>query len=310
MFANAYSRSRVLGGLLVLVFLAGCSTRPPAPPTPREESAVWLSEAHRTLALRIGSDLPDAEFRSRDHKVGKRVLYGAGGGVVGAGGIIVQGCVSGGPVGCLVGLVLSPIGLVAGAAGGAMGVKSEDTFHDLDDVKGTVDLVAETKTGLDLKSLVTDAMDAAARETRKHRFLSADAGADGRQDVPEGELELAVTTFGMLGDIGENPSVGLILGGTAHLRTPQISNHVLEDYTYEGDKRPLSDWRAADARLFRQEIARAVRAWADSVMGKLAERPSEAAVSKVLAQRERLKIERMERAQEPDSLPARVDAQR
>jgi len=271
---------------------------------------VWLSEAHRAIALRIGSELPNAEFRSRDHKVGKRVLYGAGGGVVGAGGIIFQGCASGGPVGCLVGLVLSPIGLVAGAAGGAMKVKSEDTFHDLDDVKGTADLMKETKNGLDLSSLVKDAMYAAARESRKHRFLPADAGADGRQNVPEAELELAVTTFGLLGDIGENPSVGLIFGGTAHLQTPQISNHVLDDYTYEGDKRPLSDWRAADARLFRQEIAKAVKAWADSVMIKLGDRPSEAAVSKVLAQRERLKIERMERAREPESRPAQVDAQR
>jgi hypothetical protein len=133
--------------LAALGLASGCATKPP---TPEERTAVWLAEAPRSLAVRVDRELPPPDLRSRDHRVGERVGTGA---VTGAGAAaygIVDFCVGGGPLGCIVGVAVSPVMFVAGAVHGAASVDSVDSYHPIESAKGAAALFAPTHEPVDL----------------------------------------------------------------------------------------------------------------------------------------------------------------
>lgn len=89
---------------------------------------MWLAEAPRRLTIHVDRQLPVAELRSRDYKVGKRVgkgaLYGTGTALAGIGEL----CLEAFPVGCVVGVAVSPVMFVGGAIYGAASVDSVDSY--------------------------------------------------------------------------------------------------------------------------------------------------------------------------------------
>jgi hypothetical protein len=58
-----------------------------------------------------------------------------------------------------------------------------------------------------------------------------------------------------------------------------------DDYAYSGSRRRVSEWAADDARLFREEIAIAIRTIATEIAQDLHSSPSASAVSRVQAAR-------------------------
>src|ERR687883_951621 len=104
---------RRLLALLLALSAAACGTTPLPPPTAHEEVAVWLAEAPRTIAVEVDREVPQAMLRTRDHHVGKRVGHGVGGAAVGGVYTVAAGC-AGGPIGCLIGVIFAPVGMVIG----------------------------------------------------------------------------------------------------------------------------------------------------------------------------------------------------
>ena len=106
-----------------VALLCGCATKPP---TAREEVAVWLAEGPRAITVGADREPPQFVIHSRDHQAGKRIGRGALGALAGAARTVWGGCVVGGPLGCVVGAFLSPVGAVVDATVRSVQVDSID----------------------------------------------------------------------------------------------------------------------------------------------------------------------------------------
>lgn len=265
-------RSTALGVLGLA--LAGCAAQPA---TPKEEAAVWLAEAPRTIHVVVDPVLPAPQAQTRDYQMGKRVGHGLGYGALGALHMIGAGC-TGGPLGCVAGVFLAPIGFATGAVLGAVSVDSRDEYHPIDAVEGggaMLDLAAQ---GIDLPALTTQALLDEQPRAGKHK-LDAAGG--------EAELRISFDALRLFGGVGNDAPVGLVLGARGDLQTPEGRVHGWSSYAYEGPTRHVSEWRADGARLLREEIARAVRELGNSFAGELSVEPTRSAAARVAAARER-----------------------
>src|SRR5438105_9178523 len=128
-----------VAALLVLACV-GCATKPLPLPTAREELEVWLSEAPRTIAVRMDQDVPTAVVRSRDYHTGERVGGALGGAVGGGLYTVAAGCLGGGPLGCIFGVVLAPVGMVVGGVAKASKVQSTDSLSAVTEAAGAPEM--------------------------------------------------------------------------------------------------------------------------------------------------------------------------
>ena len=78
------------------------------------------------IAVGVDRELPQSRIHTRDHQAGKRIGRGALGALVGAARTVWGGCVAGGPLGCVVGAFLSPVGAVVDATVRSVQVDSID----------------------------------------------------------------------------------------------------------------------------------------------------------------------------------------
>ena len=271
--------------LAALVFASGCVTRPP---TAEEQTAVWLSESPRHLTLHVNRELPPPDLRSRDHKVGERVGKGAvtGAGMTAYG--IGEFCVGGGPIGCVVGVVLAPVWFVTGAVVGAASVDSVDSYHPIESAKGASALFAPAKEPIDLPRLLEESVVAKANASGWHVVYPerGDGQSKARPDA-DGNLELSFRAFELFGDEGDDPSVALVLRVTGDLEMPHQSPLRWGDFTYQSPSHYVSGWKADDARLFREETYKAVRDIGAQIARKLGSSPSIVARARVSAMRAR-----------------------
>jgi hypothetical protein len=258
--------------LAALVGASGCATKPP---TQEERAAVWLAEAPRRLAVQVERELPPPDLRSRDHKVGERVGTGAVTGVGAAGYGIVDFCLRGGPLGCILGVAVSPVMFVAGAVYGAASVDSADSYHPIESAKGAAALFAPTRKPIDLPGLLEESVVAKVSASSRHAVYSERRARQGGAPPDlDGKLELSFRAFELFGDEGDDPSVALVLRVSADLSTPEDESLRWGDFTYQSPAHYVSGWKADDARLFREETGKAVRDIAAQIADKLNSSPS------------------------------------
>jgi hypothetical protein len=269
--------SKMLGTLAATLLLTGCAT---PPPTVEEETAVWLSEAPRTLKLTIEPELPKPSLRVRDHKVGERVLKGAGGAALGAGMSLVYGCAGGGPLGCIVGAMIAPVGAAVGLVYGASKPDSVDVYHGIEAAQGAPALYTAGAKADDLTAQLAQAVlaEAGRGEARRHRLGTGEGG--------DGELTLAISTLDLAGADGEDPRVGIVLAVNAKLT---YAGGGMRSWTFEhlSSRRAVSAWAENDATAFREELARGMKAISADVVQSLHEAPGFGVAAKVAAARER-----------------------
>jgi hypothetical protein len=263
---------------LGLALMAGCAA--PQWPTAQEEVAVWLTEQPRQVAVRVSPDLPAPSVLVRDHKAGERIGKGAVGGLAGAGLTIYAGC-HGGPFGCLLGVMAAPVGAVVGVVHGAVSVDSVDVPHPIVEAQGAPELYQRAVNGEQLQALFSQALIAESDKARGDGPRLAEH-ADG-----EGTLSLTLRGIDLFGDVGENPSVALRLRAYADVKTPEAIAHAYAEAIYEGSRRPISEWRADGAKLFREELSAAAREIAEKTVRRLRSAPPSAAFRKVAHARER-----------------------
>jgi len=283
--------SRQNAAVLAVLFAAGCATKPP---TQKEEVSVWLAESPRAIAIKVEPQLPSPSIGTRDHQGGKRVAKGAaagaGGALYGAGVTVYGGCAVGGPIGCALGIALAPIGAVVGAVAGgvagAVAVESVDVSHPVEAAQGSSALFELSAEGMDLAALLSEAIVSQGPKAGGHALRSVHGEEEIKSRLSdEALLQVRFRTLQLFGDVGEDPRVALVLGANADLQAPPATAYSWTDFTYKGPRRPVSEWKADDARLFREEIAVALRAMAAQIAEDLASRPSGSAVSKVAAAR-------------------------
>ena len=212
--------SRQSAAVLAVLLAAGCATKPP---TPEEEVSVWLSESPRAIAINVDRELPSASVRTRDHRAGERVRQGAGTALVGAGASVFVGCVGGLAttflviITCPVGIVAAPIVGAVGAVAGAAIVKSVDQHHPIDAARGSAPLFQE----VNLTALLSEAIVSQGRNAGGHVLRPVRVDEEGKA-LPgeEALLQMQFRTFGLSGDIGEDPRVALVVVAYASLQTP------------------------------------------------------------------------------------------
>ena len=246
--ATAFQPSlRIVAGL-ALVAAGGCATRPP---TAQEQAARWLSDSPRSIAIRVEPELPAPAVVTYDHKVGRRVLHGAGGAGVGALYAVGAGCTLG-PLGCLLGVIVAPVGAVIGGIAGVASVKSDQQRHAPEAAQGSPTLFALSAESMALPTMLAAALAVRGKAGGHALYPSAIDRSE------EAALELRFTALHLVGDVGEDPAVALEVAVSAGLRTPAATAYSWGTYTYTGTPRRVSEWQANDARQFRAEIALAL----------------------------------------------------
>jgi hypothetical protein len=249
----------------------GCATKPR---TAKQEATDWLSQSPRVIAISVDREMPTAIIRTTDNHVGMRVLKGTAGAAGGAFMAIVYGCGAGlatGPlffVFCPLGIIASPFAALAGAGAGATGVKSVHASHPVEAAPGSSALFDLSAQDIDPAALLTEAIFLQADKTG-HIFRPATA--DGSNKSVAGNsanLQLRFIAFELSGDIGPDARVSLLVTTRADLQTPTGETR-LDDFTYEGKGRAVSEWNANEGRLFREEIRLAVGAAAAHILESL-----------------------------------------
>lgn len=269
----------------VLAGESGCATEPP---TAEERAAVWLAEAPRHLTIHVDRQLPAPELHSRDNKVGERVgkgaAYGTGMALAGIG----EFCLTAFPLGCVVGVAVSPVMFVGGAVYGAASVDAVDIYHPIESANGAQALFTPTNEPIDLPGLLEETVIARTNGPGRHA-VHVD-GSDGQNKARadfDGKLELSFRAFEFFGDEGKDPSVALVLSVSADLATAENEAMRVGEFTYQSPAHYVSGWKADDARLFREETGKAVRDIAAQIADKLDSSPSMMARARVSAWRAR-----------------------
>lgn len=290
------SRYSKLISAAALIAASGCATQsqqfaeaafaPPGAaslrPTSRERAEVWLAESPRTLTLHVDQTLPRPQLRSHDYRADERMRKGAEKGLGTAAEVFVKACVGIPGVGCALGALESPVWFAWGAIEGASGVKSVDTYYSIDKAQGAPRLLRQSNKAIDVPALLEHDVIAAAKTSVRHSVYPDHANADGsRRPESDGELRLTLHTFGLSGEVGTDPRVGLSLRVQADLRAPDGWSASLGEFDYQSSSRPVSEWRAGNARLFRREIHEGISRIAAQIVNAMDTKPSMLTIAKV-----------------------------
>jgi hypothetical protein len=263
--------------ITVVALCSGCAAQPL---TQQDETvAVWLHEQPRVLAVEVEPILSAPALLVPDDSAAFRLDSGIAAGAQTVREVL-QACVRVGPLCPFAVAVGVPVGAVAGGVRGAVAAPSLEKLHSIAEAQGAQELYASavSSDGLLLlfrRSLLEESEKAALAQVR----LAAQADSGGTLKVRIGALDLS-------GDVGENPSVSLRLRAYADVVTPETTAFAYARIAYDGERRPISEWKADDARLFREEIAAAARAFAQVTVRQLRNPPSFFAVARVERRRE------------------------
>ncbi len=257
------SRSRIDRVLAVvctgaLIFTQGCATKPPPLPPPSEALRASLG----TVGVVSVVPAPEGKLNPTSPGIG-------GGAALGGVGVLAAGAAGGGQVGgpaglvvgAALGVVLLPVGAVAGAIIGAAENIPESTAKEIETMLRQV--VAEHEPQADLRRLIMAR--AAAETTEKTIDLGtggvidptvmpdyAPLAAKGVQTV----LEVGVLAIGLTGKGGSDPD--LVLSIDARARLIQVAgNRVLwsdEQMRFVTASHKYSEWRATEAAQLKSDF--------------------------------------------------------
>ncbi len=204
---------------------------------------------------------------------GYSLLYGVGGGAY-----------SGNPLGFAIGVALG-VGLapVAALVGGIYGAVTAEPASKVQEAERALkNAFAE----LNVSEAIQDLVPQVATAETGHRFVSlaehpaaSPEPVDYRSPASEGVdtiLEVSVPVLGLVGPVGVNPPLQLVVQACARLiRTadgttlytlPPVATHPL---AYASPGRKFVEWGAEDARLFREELDRAYQTLAEKIVEEL-----------------------------------------
>ncbi|HEX6318074.1 MAG TPA: hypothetical protein VFZ84_04305 [Burkholderiales bacterium] len=249
---------------------------------------MWLSEAPRTVAVKVAPTLPSPVVRVRDHKVGERVLNGTSAAVYSGMYTVGRSC-GAGAAGCVVGLVAAPFAAAIGGVVGAASVDSIDRMFPIGEAGGASELYATTVRSHELSALLTSAVVAKAKG-RRHALHAHALG----EAVTDGTLELAFAAIDLAGQTGQDPRVHLIVEVDASLASSDVSA-TWARLVYKGWPRAVSEWKASEGALFRAELEKAIDVIAGEVAPRLEARPPLGAAMRTKESR-RLRAERLKRS--------------
>ncbi len=229
------------------------------PPDPRERIAEWLSEEPRTIAVRVDPILPYPTYETHISTARDRAEEEA---AAGAAGSIEAGLRTGDPYGLAAGLILAPVFAAGGAIYGAATAEPLKEYHAIELVEGAPALFEAVDNGAALRGLLSEEL-AAQSDSRGHELRPVgDDETFAYGTVPadaDALLTLSISTLGLVGRVEQNPNVKLTLRGLAHMVTRDAGSAYWHDWSYESANRRVSQWRADDARRFREEAARAAK---------------------------------------------------
>lgn len=267
---------RRLLALLLALSAAACGTTQLPPPTAHEEVAVWLAEAPRTLAVEVDRELPPAVVRTRDHHVVQRVGAGVGGAALGGAYTLAAGCVGGGPIGCLLGAMVAPVGMVIGGVAGAAQIQSTDALKPAA-AAGNGPARMNVPPGVDFPHLLEQQV-VSYGDGKGRLKLHSSAIARG---ADEAILRLRITDLELFGEAGDDPSLAFIVRVAAEVRLPSGTSVNWGPYEYTGSAHYVSTWLKDDAALLRKELQLVARDVAKRTSVDLRAVPSREAVAKV-----------------------------
>lgn len=263
--------------LLAVLALSACAS--PQWPTVEEEVAVWLHEQPRVLALQVDPELPEPRVLVRDHRPGQRAREGVAGGAQGAAFSLMLCGATG--IACIFVLPLAPVAVAVGVVAGAASVESVDVPHAFAQAQGAPEMYQNAVTGKQLQGLFARALIAESDKAR------GDAPRLAEQADTDAALQLHFRAIDLFGELGEDPNVALRLHAYANVITPEATAQGYAEAVYQGPRRPISEWRADDAKLFREELSAAAREIAERTVRRLRSAPPSAAFRKVAHARER-----------------------
>lgn len=269
------SRRRI--GLLLafsLIVAAGCAqTSSTALPTLPE----WLKEDRRTIGVVAFGSSPEPTLSTLEPEnaaARKGAAKGAKKGFAAAGDVISAGSGCSG-LGCGAVLLLDTAALVTfpiiGSVYGAATAEREVVkVQPLAEVEGTEALFRMALRDLNIEDRIVDRVIQVGRQKTNHVFLAvAGEEVSDRSSITElsdAILTARVTSLGLWADEGDDPRVGLRVIAAASLETAEASGVRSGRVKYEGERGKLSDWAADDARLFREELDRAIQSLAEQIV--------------------------------------------
>jgi hypothetical protein len=258
--------------LFVCALLAACASQPPSS---KDIGEVWLAEAPRTIQVRA-EPMPSAQVRSHDFRGGARVGGAIAGAGVGALYTIGGLCVAGGPIGCLVGLYLAPVGAAVGGVAGAASVKSRESVRPASGDDDAQRVLAAGRSD-DVPAMLVDAFLAEQRSLPRHALQREDA---------EASWVWRVTTVELVGSAYKDAPMFLKLEAEAQVISP-VAVLTMGPYRYESAYHRADRWIADDGRAIREELAKATRSMASSAASALNAGPGSGASARVAASRAR-----------------------
>jgi hypothetical protein len=264
------------------VALLGTGCAAPHWATAEEEVAVWLSEQPRAMQLKVEPALPEPKVRVRDRKASERAGKGALGAAGGAGLSILYGCMLYPPFGCLGGVVMAPFAAIAGGVAGAASVASVDSAHPIVEAQGARELYQRAVDRDTVQALLTQALLAESEKAPVEHGLRLSLQAESG-----GTVTVSLEALDFVGSVGEDPGVSLLVVVRADVTTPETTSYRFAEAAYQGSQRPVSEWKADDAKLFREELAAAAQAIAHNTVLRLRTRPSAEVVARVVEARGR-----------------------
>ncbi len=168
--------------------------------------------------------------------------------------------------------MLWPVGALGGAIYGAASAQSVELLHPLSEIKGAEELMRNALADRRIEEAIRDRVEQVApRRKCNCVFLSVPYETVGNPSPSiEGTdtvVKVAVEEFGLAGEEGDDPRVALRVRAWTYFKW--TTSESAENMEYEGRSRKLSAWAADNARLFRQELNRAVQSLAEQIVDGL-----------------------------------------
>jgi hypothetical protein len=247
------------------LFFSGCAADPAKPthsfpPPPTEAVRAGLG----TIIVESATMETKAHFAKPDSK-GEAAAKGALEGMVYVGAAFGHGSASGslaGPV-MLLEIALLPIGAAVGGVAGTFKGTPKAEITEAERV------LAGTFAGMDFQSSVGQHVLEAGRSNTRHPFMTADEHAGGPSQ-PASILQIAVLSAGLAGRGEKNAPLTMFLKVQVRLlkssTEPPIYTNI---WVQTSGARPFNGWVADEGRVFREELPKASRAVAESIIEEI-----------------------------------------
>ena len=246
-----------LGAIGLLLIAAACTT-PEKPRIQEEKPWVtinnWMRSEPRDIAIRVDANLPRHRIEVHESRAWQGAGQGAAGGAYGS---LYGGASTGDPIGLALGVVLMPVFALGGAIYGAIDADPAISYHPIDEVAGAEPLLHAGSKDADFRGLLSDRVNTVLYQPN---YPDISFVPSNKTSTPQSLLDadvliaVALRQYDLLGDIDDNPSVRLILRGSIIVGAHELGVGFACPWSYESQRRRLSEWANNGAELFQKEI--------------------------------------------------------